>query len=96
MVLGGGLAQDGDGALDRVVDDVLDLELVLVVGVPLRQVPELLREVEAVARVLGGDEVLGDLDAVVKVAHLVGGAGGNEDRVPLALDDGVTCQSVNE
>ena len=35
--------EPGHGALGAVVDDVLDLQLVLVVGVVLRQVPELLK-----------------------------------------------------
>ena len=60
------IAQHGDRALYGVVDDVLYLEFVLVVGVPLGEVPELLREVEAVARVLGRDKALGDLDAVAQ------------------------------
>ena len=84
-----GVAQHGDRALNGVVDDVLYLEFVLVVGVPLGEVPELLREVEAVARVLGRDKVLGDLDAVVQVAHLVRCTGRDEDGVALTLDDGV-------
>ena len=35
--------EPGHGALGAVVDDVLDLQLVLVVGVVLSQVPELLK-----------------------------------------------------
>ena len=62
--------QDGDSAFDRVVQDALHLELVLVVGVPLRQVTELLGQVEAVADVFRGHEVLGDLDAVVEIPDL--------------------------
>ena len=85
-----GLAQDGDCALDCMVDDVLDLKFVLVVRVPLCEVPELLREVEAVARVLRRDEVLGNFDAVVQVAHLMGGTRRDENCVPFALNDGVT------
>ena len=43
------------------VEDVLDLKLVLVVGVPLGQVPELLGQVQTVGNVLRGDKVLGNL-----------------------------------
>ena len=85
-----GLAQHGDCTLNCMVDDVLDLKFVLVVCVPLCQVPELLREVEAVARVLRRDKVLGNFDAVVQVAHLMGCTGRDENRVSLALNDGVT------
>ena len=66
-----GIAQHGDCALYGVADDVLYLEFVLVVGVPLCEVPELLREVEAVARVLVQDKVLGNLDAVVQHSQLI-------------------------
>ena len=62
--------QDSHRVLDRVVQDVLDLELVLVIGVTLAQVPELLGLVEAPLKVLGRHEVLGHLDAVVHVPDL--------------------------
>ncbi len=52
------------------IEDALHLELVLVVGVPLGQVPELLGQVEAVRNVLRRDEIFGDLDAVVQVSDL--------------------------
>ena len=42
------LAESGHRRLGAVVDDVLDLELVLVVGVMLGQVTELLGQVETV------------------------------------------------
>ena len=90
-----GFAQDGDSTLYRMVDDVLDLKFVLVVCVPLCQVPELLREVEAVARVLSRDKVLGNFDAVVQVAHLMGGPRWDENGVSLALNDGVTYKLGN-
>ena len=63
--------QYGHAVLDGVVEDVLDLQLVLVVGVDLAQVAELLGLVEAPLQVLGGDKVLGHLNAVVDVADLV-------------------------
>lgn len=66
-----GLGERGDRVLHRVVDDVLDLELVLVVRVRVGQVAELLRQLEAVGHRLGRDEVLGHLDAAVQVPHLV-------------------------
>ena len=62
--------QDGDSALDGVVQDALHLKLVLVVGVPLREVAKLLGQVEAVADVFRRDEVLGNLDAVVEISDL--------------------------
>ena len=52
------------------VDDVLDLQLVLVVGVMLGQVPELLGQVQTVLGELGTDEILSNLDAIVQISHL--------------------------
>ena len=72
------------------VEDGLDLQLVLVVGVPLGQVAKLLGQVQAVVDVFRADEILGHLDAVVKVAHLVGRSSRDEDRVARALNNGVT------
>ena len=54
------------------VDNVLDLQLILVVCVGVGKVSELLRELEAVGHVFGGDEVFGHLYAVVQVANLRG------------------------
>ena len=65
-----GARQHRHRVLDGVVDDVLDLQLVLVVGVRVRERPELLRQLEAVRHVLGRNKVLGHLDATVQVAHL--------------------------
>lgn len=53
------------------VDDVLDLQLVLVVGMRVRQFSELLRQVETVGHVLGRDKVLRHFDAVVQIPYLV-------------------------
>ena len=64
------MLQHGEAVLDRVEQDVLDLQLVLVVGVDVAEVPELLSLVEAPLEVLRGHKVLGDLDAVVHVANL--------------------------
>ena len=49
------------------VEDGLDLQLVLVVGVPLRQVAELLRQVQAVRDVLRRDKVLGHLEIEINM-----------------------------
>ncbi len=86
--------QPRQSRLDGVVQDGLDLQLVLVVGVPLCQVPELLCQVDAVADVLRRHKVLGHLNAVVQVAHLVAGAGRDEDGVAHALHDGVAGDAV--
>ena len=51
--------EDGDSVPEGVEEDGLDLQLVLVVGVPLGEVAELLGQVEAVVDVLRGDKVLG-------------------------------------
>ena len=48
----------------------LDLELVLVVGVAVGEVPELLCLVEAPLQVLRGHKVLRHFDTVVNVPHL--------------------------
>ena len=48
----------------------LDLQLVLVVGVVVGEVPEVLGDVEAPLEALGGHKVLGHLDAVVDVPNL--------------------------
>ena len=61
------------------VQDAFHLELVLMVGVPLSQVPELLGEVEAMRDVLGRDVVLSHFDAVVKIAYL--------KRMLVCIDD---------
>ena len=63
--------QSSDGTLGAVIDDVLDLKLVLVVGVMLGQVSELLSQVETVLGEFWTHKVLGDLDAVVEIPHLV-------------------------
>ena len=64
------LAERTDDLLHGVVDDVLQLELVLVVGVSGGKVAELLRQLEALVHVLGRHEVLGYLDTAVQVEHL--------------------------
>lgn len=76
------------------VDDVLDLQLVLVVGVRVGEISKLLGQLEAVRHVLRRDKVLGHFDAVVQVAHLVGGAGGYEHGVTEALHDRVAAHVV--
>ena len=62
--------EDRQAILDRVKEDVLDLELVLVVRVALAQVPELLRLVETPFQVFRRNEIFCDLDAIVNVANL--------------------------
>lgn len=52
------------------VDNILDLQFVLVVGVCVAEVSEFLRQVEAVRHILWRHKVLGHLDTVVEVAHL--------------------------
>ena len=47
-----------------------DLQFVLVVGVVVREVPEVLGDVETPLETFGGHEVLGHLDAVVDVSNL--------------------------
>ena len=47
-----------------------DLELVLMIGVVVSEVPEVLRDVETPLETLGGHEILGHLDAVVDVPNL--------------------------
>jgi len=48
----------------------LDLQLVLVVGVVVGEVPEVLGDVEAPLEAFRGHKVLGHLDAVVHVSDL--------------------------
>ena len=43
---------------------------------------------------LGGDKVLCNLDAVVKIPHLMAGAARDEHRVSLALDDCVAFHAI--
>lgn len=71
--------------LGRMVDDVLDLQLVLVVLVRVRQLPELVRQLEAVGDVLRRHKVLGHLDAVVQVPHLMRCPSRNEYRITQTL-----------
>ena len=59
--------QRRDRALYRVVHDALDLQLVLVVGVPLGEVAELLGQVQAVRNVLRRDKVLGHLEKKINM-----------------------------
>ena len=79
-------SQPGNSTFDAVEDDVLDLQLVFVVRVVLRQMSELLKtktkikffswsgfnlgQMQAVVCEFGGDKVLGNLDTVVNVADL--------------------------
>ena len=67
-----GFGERGDRVLHRVVDDVLDLQLVLVVRVRVGQVTELLSQLEAVGHRLRRDKVLGNFDAAVQISHLHG------------------------
>ena len=53
-----------------------------------------LGQMQTVVCQLGGDKVLGDLDAVVKVLHLMAGAARNEHGVSLALDDRVAFHAI--
>ena len=62
--------QHGDGVLGRVVQDVLDLKLVLVIGVTLAEVAKFLSLVEAPFQVFRRYKVLGHLDAVVHISDL--------------------------
>jgi len=66
------LLKDGHSTLDGMIENALHLELVLVVGVPLGQVPELLCQVKTVRDVLRRDVVLSHLDTVVQIANLKG------------------------
>ena len=105
------LSKSRNCAFDTVEDDVLDLQLVLVVGVVLRQVAELLKkkwlkkmvfnnwkfnlgQMQTVVCQLGGDKVLCNLDAVVKIPHLMAGTARDEHCVSLALDDCVAFHAV--
>lgn len=63
-------AERGDHFLHGVIDDVLQLQLVLVVGVGGREVAKLLHQLVALVDVLGRHEVFGDFDAAVKVEDL--------------------------
>ena len=52
------------------IEDEFDLKFVLMVGVGVAEVPELFGLVETPVKVLRGDEVLSNLDAIVNVANL--------------------------
>ena len=86
-------SENRDGVPECVEQDGLDLELVLVVRVPLCEVAELLGKVEAMVDVLWGDKVFCHLDAVVQVSDLVCRPRRDEDGVAGALDYGVTCEN---
>ena len=62
--------QHGQTVLDGVIEDVLDLQLVLVIGVAIAQMSELFRLIETPLEILGRNKVLGNLDAVMNVPHL--------------------------
>ena len=64
------LVEFSHGRLGAVVDDVLDLQLVLVVGVMLGQVTELLGQMKTVVGQLRTDKILRYLDTVVEIPHL--------------------------
>ena len=64
------LVEFSNGRLGAVVDDVLDLQLVLVVGVMLGQVTELLGQMKTVVGQLRTDKILRYLDAIMEVPHL--------------------------
>lgn len=85
-----GAVENGQGVLDRVVNDVLYLKFVFVVGVSVGESTELLGQVETVGDVFRRDEVLGYLDAVVQVANLMRRTRWHEDRVTQALNDSVS------
>ncbi len=86
------LVEYGQALLDRVIEDVLDLQLVLVVGVALTQMSELLGLVEAPLQVLGGDEVLGNFNAVVYVADLYKY---RNKRLLLLIQTAITFKSLH-
>merc|ERR1712113_1076395 len=65
-----------------------------VLGVVVREVPEVLSDVEAPLEPLRRHKVLGDLDAVVDVPNLMGGPGRNEYGISLTLRNGVANHAI--
>ena len=68
--LGFQYTQSTDHFLCRVIDDVLQLQLVLVVTVRFRQTAELVRQAETLFHVFRADKVLSRFDATVQVEDL--------------------------
>ena len=62
--------ESGYALLDWMIEDQFDLKFVLMVGVGVAEVPELFGLVETPVKVLRGDKVLSNLDAIVNVANL--------------------------
>lgn len=52
------------------VDDVFNLKLILVIGMGIREVAELLGQLETVSHRLRRDEILRHFNTTVKVSHL--------------------------
>ena len=67
LVLG---RNDGESVLDRVVDEVLHLQLVLHDVLVLRQRPQLAHQLETVREMLGGGKVHRDGDHALDVSDL--------------------------
>ena len=88
-----GEAAHREGVGDRVQHDVLRAQVVLLPGMTSRQRAELLSELEAMADVLRRDKVLRHLDAGADVDHLVGAACGDEDGLPLVLQEAVALHA---
>ena len=64
------------------------------ITVRVREIAELLRQIEAVIQVLGRDEVLSHLDTAVEILDLMGGAGRDEHRIAKTLDEPVALDAV--
>ena len=65
-----GMGQDCNWIFDGVVDNVLDLQFVLVIGVRVGQSSKLLRQLETVGHIFRRDEIFGHFDATVQIANL--------------------------
>lgn len=78
--------------LDRVVENVFDLQFVLVIFVTCAEQAKFFGEIETFGKIFWCDEIERDFDAVENVKNLMWCTGGNENSVAFVLNE---CVAVD-
>lgn len=87
--------EDRQRVLDRMVNYIFYLKLILVVGVGIRERTEFLREMEAVRDILRWYEIFGHLDAIMEVTHLVRSSSWDKNSITQTLYNRVSVKDEN-
>lgn len=76
------MSQGGDRVFHGVKDDVLYLQLIFVISMRIREVAELLSQLETVSHRLRRDKIFSNFDTTMQVSHL---ENNKEKRVQVSL-----------